>query len=295
MAPKRAASASFSKQPAVSNEPSVNAKAGSSKRTRFVSPSNAGFTENGHSDERATMAQFAEQVDASLEDGLSTRARRTRVKVDGYESDSTDDGEGVVESRKGKKEDEDDDDADLDMFAPDDDSEKDKTKDLGKKKKTEYLGLGDIEGQEFGDEESQDELLSEDNPEDEDDEERRKKAGMGFELSGFNMKEEMEEGKFDADGTFIRSHDPHAIHDRWMEGLNAKEIKKARRSKKLREREERERQAKEAEEMVSKEEGEKELAGYLKKSETVLEALQRLGAAAKKHKHKPSHPNNSSK
>lgn len=292
MAPKRAASTSIPRMSSTSDGPNANATAGPSKRTRFASPNNAGFTENGDND-RAAMAQFEEQVDASLEDGLTTRSRRTQVKVDGYESDSTDDGEGVVESRKkGNKEGEDGDD-DLDMFAPDDKVDKDEDDAYLKKKKTEYLKLGDIEGQEFEDDDGEDEGLSEVEPEDEDDAERRKKAGMGYEISSFNMREEMEEGKFDADGTFVRAHDPHGIHDRWMEGLDEKEIKKARRNKKLREREERKREEKEEKEKMSKGEAERELVSYLKKSETMLEALQRLGAAAKKYK--SSHPNHPTK
>ena len=52
---------------------------------------------------------------------------------------------------------------------------------------------------------------------------------MGYELSSFNMKSEMEEGKFDEDGTFHRSFDPHAVHDRWMENIDEREMRKARR------------------------------------------------------------------
>jgi len=81
------------------------------------------------------------------------------------------------------------------------------------------LRLGDIEGQEFH-EQTDDRSETEDEPVDEDDAEQRKKAGMGFELSSFNMREEMEEGKFAEDGTYVRTFDPHAAHDRWMEGLD---------------------------------------------------------------------------
>ena len=69
------------------------------KRTRFVSPED-------------DPASFAEDVDAQLEDNKKV-TRKGGVKTEGYESDSSDDGEGVVFSRrkyKGKDEDEDDDD-----------------------------------------------------------------------------------------------------------------------------------------------------------------------------------------
>ncbi|KAF8212138.1 hypothetical protein K438DRAFT_1902951 [Mycena galopus ATCC 62051] len=141
-----------------------------------------------------------------------------------------DDGEGVVESRKKGAEDEDD-----DMFA---------------KKKEEYLRLGDIEGQE-----------------------RRaggrgrrgapEEGGMGFEMSSFNMRDEMEEGKFTEDGTYVKSFDPHGVHDRWMEGLDEREIKLARRRKRQQERQQKERMRAEEKEIEDS-------------------ALQRLGVQAKK-------------
>ncbi|KAJ7097836.1 hypothetical protein B0H15DRAFT_945412 [Mycena belliarum] len=224
-----------------------------SKKTRFVDPAE-------------DPANFAEEVESALEQ----RSRKGRVKNEGYDSDSSDDGEGVVLRRKKGGEDDDD-----DMFAVDAEAEKD---DTNVKKKAEFLRLGDIEGQEFGDSESDGEL------EDEDDAERKKKAGMGFEISSFNMRDEMEEGKFTEDGTYVKSFDPHGVHDRWMEGLDDREIKLARRRKRQQEREQRERmeaEEKEIEESGGKGALEMELLAMLDKGETVLEALQRLGAKAK--------------
>ena len=114
---------------------------------------------------------------------------------------------------------------------------------------------------------------------------RRKKAGMGYELSSFNMREEMEEGKFAADGTYVRSFDPHAVHDRWMDGVDDKEIKKARKSHKMQAKIEKEKmraEERELQQLGGKEDIEKEMLRLWKKGETVLEALQRLGAKAKK-------------
>ncbi|KAF7363521.1 CD2 antigen cytoplasmic tail-binding protein 2 [Mycena sanguinolenta] len=236
------------------------AKAPPQKKTRFVDPSD-------------DPANFAEEVDANLE----KTTRKGRVKNEGYDSDSSDDGEGVVESRKKGADDEDD-----DMFAMDKDDKKD---DANAKKKEEYLRLGDIEGQEFGNSDSEEE--SEDEPEDEDDAERKKKAGMGFELSSFNMRDEMEEGKFTEDGTYVKSFDPHGIHDRWMEGVDEREIKLARRRKRQHERQQKERmraEEKEIEDSGGKGALEKELLMMLNKGESVLEALQRLGVQAKKSK-----------
>jgi hypothetical protein len=234
------------------------------KKTRIVEP-----------DE--DPAYFEQQVESSLEQS----ARRGRVKTDGYDSDSTDDGEGVVSSRKkggvDKAEDLDD------MFAAPDEIE---VKDEGEKKE-KYMRLGDIEGQEFGNDDMQSgsESKSEGEPEDEDDAEQRKKAGMGYELSSFNMREEMEEGKFTEDGSYIRTFDPNVVHDRWMDGISDKEIKLARRRKRELEKKLKEQilaEEKELEESGGKASIERDLLPLLKRGETVLEALQRLGSRSKK-------------
>ncbi|KII88393.1 hypothetical protein PLICRDRAFT_41556 [Plicaturopsis crispa FD-325 SS-3] len=258
------------KRSATSNgEPSSSKTAPpASKKTRFVEPSD-------------DPAKFAEDVESALEN--PSAARKGRVKNEGYDSDSSDDGEGVVLSRR--KGADAGDDEDEDMFAVGDKEEK--NEDEKAKKKDEFLRLGDIEGQEFADKSGDESSEGDDEPEDEDDAERRKKAGMGFELSSFNMREEMEEGKFAADGTYVRSFDPHGVHDKWMDGVDEREIKKARRRKRHQERLQREKmkaEEKELEESGGKPALEKELLEMLKKGETVLEALQRLGVKAKKAK-----------
>ena len=246
------------------------------KKTRFLEPAD-------------DSANFAEEVDAALENPSATR--KGRVKTEGYDSDSSDDGEGVVRSRRAgadgttAKADDDDD----DMFATGSKGDTDKaTTESGEKKGEEFLRLGDIEGQEFGrgsdDDGGSGESSGDDEPEDEDDAERRKKAGMGYELSSFNMREEMEEGKFSADGMYVRNFDPHALHDRWMDGLEEREIKLARKRKRRQEKAQKEKiqaEQRELEELGGKEAVEREVLGMLKKGETVLEALQRLGACAK--------------
>ncbi|KAJ8078895.1 hypothetical protein PM082_013179 [Marasmius tenuissimus] len=256
---KRAANAS-------NGEPSSSRKP--PKKTRILDPSE-------------DPVNFAEQVDEALED--PTTNRRNRVKNEGYDSDSSDDGEGVVFSRKKDADKEEDDE---DMFAVGD--KEDAGESAGKKKEKKFMRLGDIEGQEFKNSDSEGSLSDEeDEPEDEDDAERRKKAGMGYEMSSFNMREEMEEGKFTEEGDYVRSFDPHAVHDRWMEGLDDKEIRQARKRKKQQERVEKEKALAEEQERESsggKPAMEKELLSYLKKGESVLEALQRLGVEAKRNR-----------
>jgi CD2 antigen cytoplasmic tail-binding protein 2 len=257
------------------------------KRTRFLDPAD---------DE----TNFANEVDAALENPSATR--KGRVKTDGYDSDSSDDGEGVVLSRRpgadGGANDEDE-----DMFATGPKEEATKVEGAGEKKKGEkFLRLGDIEGQEFGrggsadadmdaDDDEDNSSRDDAEPEDEDDAERRKKAGMGYEMSSFNMREEMEEGKFSADGMYVRNFDPHALHDRWMDGLGEREIKLARKRKRIQERAQMEKMRAEEEELEQlggKEAVEREVLAMLKKGETVLEALQRLGTRNKQSKAKQS-------
>ncbi|KZO97775.1 hypothetical protein CALVIDRAFT_562673 [Calocera viscosa TUFC12733] len=265
----------------------------SSRKRELSSPSPP--PKRARFDEEALAAAedrvFEESVDANLE--LPAREVKRSVNVDGYESDSTDDGEGVVLSRRGGAEGMGEED---DIFGPsgaggkegekDDDDDDDEYS--GVRKKEKVLALGDIEGQEFGevgggedDDDDEDEII------DEDEAERRAKKGMGFELTGFNMKEEMEEGKFVDDGTFVRTRDPHEMHDRWLEGTSERDMKRARKAHEKREREERERQ--EREQARPREEYELDLVALMNKGESVMELLQRLGAEAKRagaQKHK---------
>lgn len=243
------------------------------KKLRFVDPSD-------------DPLNFAEEVDNALEN--PSAKRKGRVRNEGYESDSSDDGEGVVYSRRkdesgGTGGDEDD------MFSMGEKEAKKAEKGTpSQKNQEEFLRLGDIEGQEFNesehDSESDDE--GEDEPVDEDDAKQRKKAGMGYEISSFNMREEMEEGKFAADGTYVKTFDPHAVHDRWMDGVDEKEIKIARRRKRQQDRIQREKikaEERELEQSGGKTVLEIQLVGMLKRGETVLEALQRLGTRSKKN------------
>jgi CD2 antigen cytoplasmic tail-binding protein 2 len=143
--------------------------------------------------------------------------------VEGYES--------VVRSRRvGADRDNDD-----DIFAiASNDGQRSKTEGGAKQKSNKWMSLGDIDGQDFGGDsagEDDDKCVSESEPEDEDDRIRGSKAGMGYEFTRFNMKEEMEEGKFAEDGTYVRSFDRHVVHDQWLEGVDEREMKKARRAK----------------------------------------------------------------
>ena len=239
------------------------------KRTRFESPSEP-------------VADGTD--DALLEEDLPEgggKESKKRVKEDagGYGSDSSDDGEGVVPSRGKKDEDEDE-----DMFAVSDDDEK-KTKDKGKEKeKGGIMTLDDIEGQEMATGER------EDGDSDSEDEEMRAELAkgldgpMGYEMTGFNMKREFEEGQMTKDGEDYQENekDPGDAQDVWLDGMEKEAIKKARRGKRERERVEKEREEKErAGGAQGRKEKEEEMfrqaVGLMERGETIMEALQRLG------------------
>jgi CD2 antigen cytoplasmic tail-binding protein 2 len=247
------------------------------KRTRFA-------------DSPSTEAEFNDDL---LEEDLPENAQRQRTKAkrqlkdqDGYGSDSSNDEEGVVPSRRpGAKEDEDD---DVDMFA--DDVNDEPAKDKGKGKEKEFMELGDFEGQEFGRTTGDDE-----DEYDSENERQRRKQGldgdMGIEITPFNMKNEMEEGRFTADGeTYVQNEkDPNEKHDVWLVDLDEDEIAKARKAHKAREEQERQREQQEANAAGDKAKTDQLLQAaieVMERGETVIEALQRLGKEAEEKRKK---------
>lgn len=251
------------------------------------------------------------------------QGRKGRVMTDGYDSDSTvedndDSDEEAKESEKDEQRDQgnDVDGDDEDMFNLPPDEQEGAAEKKGKKKK--YLDLKDIEGQEFGgtlsDDDDRDRELelesdleeySSKNDTDHQSHDagamvqplqRRKKPSkkqmvdgedMGFELDSFNMKNEMATGRFDTEGNYIENlaKDPHAQHDSWLTGhYSRKSIQAAREAQAKREKENRERERKQEKKFIDEDECKMQLVSLMKRSETVLGALQRLGKEAKKSK-----------
>lgn len=110
---------------------------------------------------------------------------------------------------------------------------------------------------------------------------------MGYKLDGFNMKKEMASGRFDDEGNYIENaKDPHSEHDTWLQGNYSR--KAIRRAKEAQSKREQEVRLREREQEIEEREGgaadglKKRLAELMEPGESVLEALQRLGAAAKK-------------
>ena len=120
---------------------------------------------------------------------------------------------------------------------------------------------------------------------------KKKKAPR---LDAFNMRAEDEEGKFDGEGNFVRkAADRDAVHDRWLEGLSKKDMKKAREAKEKREDERRQREK--GDDSILTSDILSTLITNLERGETVLEALQRLGKGLEKKKKVPTWQKNKRK
>ncbi|TKA81260.1 hypothetical protein B0A49_00214 [Cryomyces minteri] len=113
-------------------------------------------------------------------------------------------------------------------------------------------------------------------------------------LDAFNMKQEGEEGRFDASGNFVRkAADPDAVHDAWLEGLSKRDMKRAREAQALRDEERRRKEN--ADDALLTSELLATLMARLQRGETVLEALQRLGGKKTEKKRKPKWQKNKRK
>jgi len=198
----------------------------------------------------------------------------------------------------------DDEDDEVDMFGDDADDDDDKVAGKGKGfkkgKEVHFLAQDEIEGQDLSSKAGGTvQLADEGSSEDEDEIEAAiaeeavdEEVGLGGlkkhapKIDAFNMRQENEEGAFDEAGNFIRkAADADAVHDRWLEGLSKKEIKKAAAAHEKRDAEQRQKQR----------EDDSLLTGDLLRSliirlelgETALEALARLGKGLTKPKKVP--------
>ncbi|KAI1388356.1 uncharacterized protein F4822DRAFT_402592 [Hypoxylon trugodes] len=241
------------------------------------------------------------EADADVIRG-SAATKRGAVNIDGYDSDSDREELGTLHGGKAKeKEDEDMD----DMFAADEDGdEKDDMVDYstGKKsKEVKFVDTEDIQGQEAGSKSGGHVHLDEESSGDEDEETVElaiqeegidEEVGAGGlkkhapKVEAFNLKAENEEGRFDEAGNFVRKAvDPDAVHDRWLEGVSKKDMKKAAEAHERREAEQR--QKRKEDDSVLTSDLLKSLILHLERGETALEALARLGRGQTKPKKVP--------
>jgi CD2 antigen cytoplasmic tail-binding protein 2 len=250
----------------------------------------------------STLAPDALEDDAILDADVIGRrgqqVRRNAVNIDGYDSDSENEGfDARVEAKaKANREAEGAGD-DEDMFAElkEDFAEEAEADAAPKKneKRVRFLQPEDIEGQDLNTRDGNGKSSignDEDSRSDSEvEEEERAKPGEVDEelgagakkshaplLDAFNMQAEQQEGRFDDQGNFIRKAvDPDAVHDMWLEGVSRNDMKKAREA--AEKRDEERRQKDRADDSVLTSDVLKTLIPYLERGETILEALARLG------------------
>jgi CD2 antigen cytoplasmic tail-binding protein 2 len=268
----------------------------------------------------SALAPDAPEEDAVLEldeigkGGQGTK--RNAVNLDGYDSDSENEGFDARVEAKGKKEkaeveEEADMFADLEEQFKDGDEDEDEETCTGKKskgKEVRFLEEEEIEGQVAGsksgghvsadfsvngnginarkgkgfDRTKVDKEESTDSEVEVGEQEVDEEVGAGGlkshapKLDAFNMKGELEEGRFDASGNYVRkAGDSDAVHDSWLEGVSKRDMKRAAEAAEKRDDERRAQRLKDDQMLTSDILG--TLISTLKKGETVLEALARLG------------------
>ncbi|KAG0039073.1 hypothetical protein BGZ82_009771 [Podila clonocystis] len=254
-----------------SNKRSTNAEwsnngegsSGSSKRVRFGGDKAL----HGHT------VNLTEIDDSDLLEQRKTR--RGAVTNVAYNSgeDSSDD-EGLDQKKKKTPVDDMDsapgaaDDDDDDMFADPEDIARRKAEKQKKKGKSKGFDASEIQGEDLD--------LSDLDEEDYDSDGNPK-------IEAFNMKEELEDGgEIDDAGNFIRKLDPDRFHDSWLEGLSRKEIQAARQAHERRTRQAQIEEKEAAASAMTETDIYLELVNILRPSESVVEALQRLGGGSKK-------------
>ncbi|KAJ5648542.1 hypothetical protein N7490_004914 [Penicillium lividum] len=246
----------------------------------------------------SALAADAPEEDAVLDaDEIGRRGqnvRRKAVNLDGYDSDSDNEGFSARKQEKSKKSAKDADDDD-DMFAElqdDFDEEKEDDDEASRKKSQESDSKGgkalraDLsKAPDEIDDEDEDEDSGSDVGEEERariDEDLDEEVGAGGKkkhaplLDAFNMRTEQEEGQFDESGNYVRKAvDPDAVYDSWLDGLSKKDIQKAKDAAAKRESDRKEQDR--MNDRVLTADVLKTIILHLERGETILEALARLG------------------
>lgn len=160
----------------------------------------------------------SESEDDSLLERL--KPRRGAVNLDGYGSDASSDEDKASKNFKPKFTQKIPDDLNDDMFGESPDNKgstleqpKDEIDAFSSNPKAKgLLTIDDINGQEDSDIDSDDE--------------------GAVKIEAFNLKDDMQEGKFDAQGNFVwNAKDPDEYHDSWLKGISKSEINKAKLAK----------------------------------------------------------------
>ena len=233
------------------------------------------------------------------------QVRRKAVNLDGYDSDSDNEGLSArVEAQskeKRKKHDDEDDDMFAELQEDFGEEEIDADEAMRKNKKNvRFLQNDEIQGQVSSskgghamradlkkgqgeideDEESESDVGEEER--DKVDEEMDEELGAGSKkkhaplVDAFNMRTEQEEGKFDEQGNYVRkAADPDAVYDSWLDGVSKKDIRQAKEASDKRDAERKERER--IDDGVLTGDVLKTIISHLQRGESILDALARIG------------------
>ncbi|KAJ5787078.1 hypothetical protein N7457_002068 [Penicillium paradoxum] len=257
----------------------------------------------------SALAADAPEEDAVLDaDEIGRRGQRIRrkaVNLEGYDSDSDNEGFSARTEEKSKRKQEKQDADDDDMFAElqEDFGEEEIDGDEAihkNKKSVRFLRDDEIEGQVASSKsggalnidlsKGANQIVEEDESDSDVGEEERARVdedvdeelGAGGKkkhaplLDAFNMQTEQEEGRFDDQGNYVRKAiDPDAVYDSWLDGVSKKDIKKAKEAAEQRDAERKEKDR--MDDSVLTADVLKTIITHLERGETTLEALARLG------------------
>lgn len=236
----------------------------------------------------APEAEETTELDELLEEDIGGRVRAQKKGLRGIDDDSSD--EETEEKKPAKN----DDDSDSDMFSEDDDKEEEKgekpEEEVFDDEKPQFMDMDKFEGdvgthtshqpevEDESDAEVDIDYYTKDGVDDLDvDLTRAKKYAPKME--SFNLKQDMEEGKFDQEGNFVKNADDEKEHqDQWLDGVSKKDIAAAKRAQESRS------QNTASKPATSKVDLLQQLAEELRDGESSLSALARLGKERKKLK-----------
>lgn len=221
-----------------------------------------------------------------LEEDIGVGAsRKKNVNLDGYETDSSDEGHGVKRAPDlGDETGPVDDDDDMFGEAPSTGA----VPVMQDRKKLSNTEQYQVQGEELGTHSEFMDIVDEGSQDEEDDDEESVDEEVGAlgrkknapKMDGFHMRAEIEEGFIDADGNYIRkAKDEKDNQDNWLKDVSRKDIEAARQAVEKREREAAEKSQEEDDTSVA--DLLAELITHLSRGETLLECLSRLGSASK--------------
>ncbi|KAG5357125.1 LIN1-like protein [Yarrowia sp. C11] len=239
----------------------------------------------------APEAEETTELDQLLEEDIGGRVRAQKKGLRGIDDDSSDEEEAPKKDKKdtnGHGED-----SDSDMFSEDDDKEEDKNEDPAEEEfddeKPQFMDMDKFEG-DVGTHTTVEPLVEEESDPEVDidyytkddvdgldvDLQRAKKYAPKME--SFNLKQDLEEGKFDQEGNFVKNAQDEKEHqDQWLDGVSKKDIVAAKRAQ-----ESRNETTAVSKPIVSKVDLLQQLSEVLQDGETSLSALARLGKERKK-------------